>query len=135
MILSTNDPAKQVAALLELLPGVAVISASASADPPSTHIAMRIVSLESFARVVHYCSVGVNIAVDVRPGGQPLEIGRPFDVGNLRYHIDIPELAGSEPPSRIQILGILLARDLKHLQLMDRADADALQIAWKAVVM
>src|SRR5690242_17659838 len=66
-------------------------------------------------------------------GGRRL--GQRFDPAGLRYSLWVPtDPPPVTPPSRLQILGIFLARELKARGLVDVAEANRLQRAWNAVV-
>ena len=139
MEMSPDVCVSHVSRLLACYPGVRVISAVHHESDFKTFIAMNITSLQSLARIVHTCSVGANLSLLINGVSVLKEYGQPVDESRVQYSIEIPDDNGhgsfADPPGSLHVLGILLARDLKHLGLIDSKYADELQRAWHGVVL
>jgi hypothetical protein len=132
--MNPDDTVSNVSRLLACFPGVTVHSAVHSDKESKTYISLRITSLQSVVRLAHHCKAGANVGFDLFSGGEPLRYGKPFDESRVHYSIVVPDDDGrgsfNNPPAPLQILGIYLARDLKHLGLLAPDDADKLQTEW-----
>jgi hypothetical protein len=119
--------------LLGLLPGVEVVWVRQS--PHLTRLGMAIRSQESLACVAWF-TFAANLLLVVETEDNPRRDGAAYDPAALRYDLRAasePEDAG--PPSRLEVMGIYLARELKKRGLLAPSEADNLQGAWNAVVM
>jgi hypothetical protein len=132
--MNPDDTTAHVARLLGCFPDVTVHSAVHSDKECKTYICLGIGSLQSLARLVHHCQCGANLGLHICTAGAKLEYGKPLDEDHFRYYITAPDDDGrssfDNPPARLHILGIYLARDLKHLGLLAPDESDKLQMEW-----
>ena len=122
----------QVKRLLNMVPRVKVTFLQ-DYGPDGTCMTLKIRLQKSLACIAHFAIMANGeVSVDYKPG-QP--DGEWFDAAGLRYILWLPtDPEPVTPPSRLQIMGIFLARELKALGLLDPAESDRLQRAWNAVV-
>src|SRR5258708_7015013 len=140
MEMSPEDCVENVSRLLGCFPGVRVISAVHSERDHDSLFVMSITSMQSLSRIVATCNGGANLGFEINGVAVHVEYGKPVDESRVRYSIEIPDDDGqgssfANPPGPLHILGIFLARDLKHLGHIESQDADELQRAWHGVVM
>ena len=125
--MNREESLSQVARLLTTLPGVSIVWKHRD------RFLMQISSQESLARL-ETISYAANVSLVVESDWRPFMPGDIPDPKSIRYEFRFPvEQDSAEPPSRLQVVGILLARELKARQLLAAQEADSLQQAWNAV--
>jgi hypothetical protein len=134
MEMTPKECVAKIHSLLELYPGVHVVSATHSDATRMSYIRLRITSLQSFVRITHHCQAGANLPMNVATSGITLPRGQSIDESSCIYFVHVPDDDGQssfkDPPAPLHILGIYLARDLLGLGLIPESDSEDLQRAW-----
>jgi hypothetical protein len=127
--MNREESLSHVERLLTTLPGVEI------AWKHKERFLMEISSQESLACLATI-SFAANVTLVVETDWRSFKAGSTWDPKSIRYEFQFPvESESINPPSRIQVVGILLARELKERGLLPADEADSLQKAWNAAPM
>jgi hypothetical protein len=128
-----DETLAHVESLLSRTPEVEV--ETCNPGPDATLLELVVWSMESLAWLAHIATfANVELLVGTVPSAR--RWGEPFDPAELRYTLWVPnDPEPVMPPSRLQKIGLFLARELKLRGLLDAVQADRLQKDWNATVM
>jgi hypothetical protein len=124
-----GESLSHVERLLTMLPGVEI------AWKHRDRFLMKISSQESLACLATI-SYAANVLLVVESDWRKFTAGGAHDPEGIRYEFRFQvEPESANPPSRLQVVGIFLARELKARGLLPAQEADSLQEAWNASPM
>lgn len=136
--MTPDEAVAHVTRLLEAYPGVKVDVAVHHSEVRNSYFRLIVTSISSLARLLNHSSAGANLRTKVRSRPCSFRAGQTYD-DCVQLAFDAPDDGDdsfAEPPAQpLQILGIFLARDLKHLKLIPADEADRLQKAFHGEVV